>query len=193
MRTFLLFLTLVVSLPLTAQKSKNGDTLPQGFFDTSRIEITSKISFPFCSKLYPLPRDCKGNLPPNCCGYSTSLNNNTKFLEYGFVSCNNGSNLTWYYYGSIESAKAGIENILPQYKKQQKNFTLKKIKCMVMNKETDAYLLEMEPLHGYKTYHLLTCGSYNGYTFSLEYRSINPITTNENIQPFIRPILRLED
>jgi hypothetical protein len=192
MRNFFMFFMLVGSLSSLAQSSKPGDTLRPGIYDTMRIEISSTTSFPFCSNLYKLPRDCNDNMPPNCCSYSTSLEKNEKISRYGSVSCGNGSSLFWYYYGSLGSAKQDTDGVLPQWKGQQKELNIQNIKCMVMGKEMEAYMVEMVSFQDHKSYILLTYGTYNGYIFTLQYHSMKKISSNEDIQPFLREIIRFQ-
>ena len=193
MRTCLIIFILFCFSRSFAQIAKSGDSLQNGFYDTSSIEIQGTKVFPFCSILYKLPRECADNLPTNnCCGYNTSLRNGQKLADWGYVSCHNGSVLSWTYYSSLESAKKDAENIIPQWRKQQKELKVEKIKCYVMETETESYNIEMESFTGHKSYALLTYGSYNGYSFTLEYRSQNKITSNTNIQEFLKPILRLK-
>lgn len=177
----------------TGQANFKGDTLRSGIYDTTSIEISSKVKFPFCGTLYDLPREnCNGNLPPNCCGYSTSLQKGQKTASWGYVSCYNGSSFTWNYSGSLGSARNSFEDIPRQLKNQQKNFSQKKIRCLVYNTETEAYLLEQESYQGNKDYLLTTYGSHNGFYFYLEYRSMNKIISSKDIQPVFRQILQIK-
>lgn len=168
-----------------------GDTLLPGSYDTVRIELESKISFPFCSEIYQIPRECGINYPPNCCTYTTSLYRNEKTVNTGFVSCGNGSSLSWNYSSSLETAKHNYESIPGQWEKQQNKFKKSKLKCLILGKESEAYLIEREFSAGNVNYTLITYGTHSGYNFLLQYSSSNKITTNEDIQPFLRPIIRL--
>lgn len=193
MRTCLIICILFCFSRSFAQSATSGDSLQKGFYDTSSIEIQGTKVFPFCSNLYKLPRECTDNLPTNnCCGYNTSLKQGQKLAEWGYVSCHNGSVLSWTYYSSLEGAKKDAENIIPQWKNQQKEIKVEKLKCVVMGTETESYNIEMESFTGRKSYALLTYGTHNGYSFTLEYRSLNKITLNNNIQEFLQPILRLK-
>jgi hypothetical protein len=188
---FILFCNMFCSISF-GQISIVGDTLVSNVYDTTKIEIRSLICFPFCSNTYSLPRDCHGNNPPNCCSYSTSLRNNQKIAEWGYVSCYNGSSFTWHYSTTLENAKSTFEDIPTQIEKQQKKFLKKSVKCLIYNKEAEAYILEQESYQGYKSYTLTTYGSYNGFNFYLEYHSNKEINSTENIQPVFRQILRIQ-
>jgi len=192
MRTLLILLVTLCALQSPALCQKKGDTLPPGVFDTVSIEIQSKAFFPFCAKLYSIPRDCGKNMPPECCSYSTYLRQNDKVAGDGHVSCGNGSMLSWFYFESVEIARQSTEGVPPQMKNQHKQFSVTKIKCLVMGQEADGFMTEAESFTGYKSYVLYTYGSHNGYSFSLQYHSMNRIITNEDIQPFIREILWLD-
>ena len=193
MRTCLIMLLVFSCATSFAQGIKSGDALQNGFYDTISIEIQGTKVFPFCGNLYQLPRECSENLPTNnCCGYNTSIRKGQKLADWGYVNCHNGSVLSWTYYSSLAGAQKDADNFLPQWKKQQKELKVEKIKCYVMGTETESYDIEMESLTGYKSYVLLTYGTHNGYSFTLEYRSLQKITSDNNIQAFLQPILRLK-
>lgn len=174
------------------QASIKGDTLNPGTYDTTSIEIRSGTSFPFCGTTYPVPREnCSENLPANCCSYSTSLSNHQKEASWGYVSCYNGSSFTWHYNSSIGNAKNTFEDVPQQLEKQQKSFSRKKIKCVVYNQETDAYLMTQESFEGHKSYLLTTYGTHNGFYFYLEYHSLQEIKSTEDLQPVFRQILTI--
>lgn len=175
------------------QVSIKGDTLTYRVYDTTNIEIGSIAYFPFCSNSYSLPREnCNGNYPPNCCSYSTSLTKNQKIANWGYVSCYNGSSFNWQYSTSLGSVRNTFEDIPGQMEKQQKAFSKKSIKCFIYNEEAEAYIFEQESYQGYKSYTLTTYGTHNGFYFYLEYHSNKEISSNEDIQPVFRQILRIK-
>jgi hypothetical protein len=168
-----------------------GDKLKHGAYDTLNIEIQSLVSFQFCSETYTLPRDCDGNYPPNCCTYSTSLYKGENLARHGFVSCYNGSSLSWSYFQTPDIAKQNAENFLPQLENQMKKFKQTPIKLFVMNKESNGFVVETETLQGFVNYYIITHGTHNGFNFSLQYSSAKKINTTEDLQPVIRQIIRL--
>ncbi len=175
------------------QASFKGDSLSSRVYDTTSIEISSKVYFPFCGTVYDLPREnCNGNLPPNCCAYSTSLQKGQKTASWGYVTCYNGSSFTWQYNSSMESVRNSFEDIPRQIKNQQKSFSQKKIKVLIYGIETDAYLIEQETFKDDTSYLLTTYGSHNGFYFYLEYHSMNKIVSSEDIQPVFRQILQIK-
>ena len=180
-----------VSVICFGQLPDVGDSLKHGAYDTLSIEIQSKIVFQFCSETYTIPRDCDGDYPPNCCSYSTSLYKGENRSRHGNVSCYNGSSLSWTYFQTPDIAKQNVENFLPQVEKQMKKFISTPIKIFVMNKETNGYLVETETLQGFVGYILITHGTYNGFNFSIQYRSIKKINSTEDLQPVVRQIMKL--
>ena len=191
---FFIFTILVTTSHCIAQNHEKikGDTLLPGTYDTVRIELESKISFPFCSEIYKIPRECNINLPPNCCTYRTSPYKNEKTLNTGSVSCSNGSSLYWHYSSSLETAKHNFENMSGQWEKQQKNSKKTKIKCLILGKETEAYLIENVLSTGQFSYTLIAYGTHKGYNFLLQYNSFNNTDSNKDIQPFLHPIIKFK-
>lgn len=193
MRVTLSFLCNLICFFCFGQASKMGDNLTSRVYDTTRIEISSKVYFPFCANIYTIPREnCEGNYPSNCCSYSTSVQKNNKISDWGYVSCYDGSSFSWNYNTSLKNLKYSFEDIPKQLESQYKTFTKKLIKCFIYNTEAEAYLLEGENFNGHKDYRLTTYGSYNGFSFSLEYRSLKKISSSEDIQPVFRQILRIK-
>ena len=193
MRVALVFLCSIIYSFCFGQDSTAGDTLTSRPYDTASIEIRSTLYFPFCSNIYNLPREnCNGNYPPNCCSYSTTLSKNSKIADWGYVSCYNGSSFNWSYRNSLFNVKHIFEDVPKQLEKQYKKFSKRPIKCFIYNVESDGYILEQETYQGYKSYTLTTYGSHNGFNFYLEYRSSKEISSNEDIQPVFRQILRIK-
>ena len=170
-----------------------GDTLNNKLYDTLRIELESKVIFPFCSNTYQIPRDCDKPYPPNCCTYSTNMYNGQKVATYGNISCLNGSSLIWYYISKIEDARRFMENMVQQLKPQFKTFKQTVIKCEVLGQETMGYLLESETTTGYKSNRIITVGNCNGYTVYLEYSTSSKLSSNLDIQPIIKQILKFKE
>jgi hypothetical protein len=169
-----------------------GDSLNSRVYDTLSITVGSNIYFPFCGAVYTLPRDCNGNQPPNCCIYETSVQKNQKQADWGYVSCYNGSSFHWYYTNSLVNAGNQLEEMTRQIKKQQKTYKEQKIKCQVFDTETEARVLELESLQGYKSYLLASYGTHNGYYFYIEYWSSAKIVSTADLQPVFRQILQLK-
>ncbi|HBI00049.1 MAG TPA: hypothetical protein DDY18_00320 [Flavobacterium sp.] len=192
MRLIFIFVSVLIYKLSFGQISIVGDTLKPGVYDTIQIEIKSVISFPFCSNNYKLPRECEGDFPTKCCSYSTYLQKDEKTSTSGFVSCENGSSLSWFYNASLEDAKLNFESIPTQWEKQQKTFLKRPIKCFVFDKQVDGYIIEQETYQGNKYYTLITYGSKNGFYFLLKYHSQYKITCNEDIQPVFRQFLRVQ-
>lgn len=190
------FLIIVILLQCTfssfSQKVKLGDSILSGNYDTTRIEIISKKSFPFCSQTYLIPRECNDAPYANCCTYMASLSKNEKVTRTGSVSCQNGSILIWDYEWSTESAKQEIENRISYMQKQQIKCKVSKVKCLVMGKESEGYSIESEYSQGHKSYELLSYGSHNGYFFILDYRTVYKLNSNEDIQPFFQNFVQMK-
>ncbi len=193
--TLIIFIFISSSSISVAQSNLKikGDTLIAGTYDTVRIELESRISFPFCSEIYQLPQGCNINLAPNCCRYRTSPYRNEKIITNGSVSCSNGSNLSWNYFRTLEDAKFNFESIPNQWEKQNKTVKKIKLNCLILNKEAYAYLIDSENLNGNHSYVLLAYGTHKGYNFLLEFITLKKIESNEDIQSFLYPIIKLKE
>src|ERR1035437_1431857 len=102
-----------------------GDTLNNKLYDTLRIELESKVIFPFCSNTYQIPRDCDKPYPPNCCTYSTNMYKGQKVATDGNISCFNGSSLIWHYISKIEDAKRFMETMVNKLNHNLKHLSKK--------------------------------------------------------------------
>jgi len=205
MRQLVFFILLLCSNICFSQTSPLGDNLTVSTFDTvkvyyeddaRRIKIESKSQFPFCSRIYKIPKECYSRDSSNCCKYSTDKYEFQETACIGSLNClnafTNGYSLNWFYTENISEAKRVTENTCKQLEEQSLSFKKKIVKCYILNKETEGYLYELTVNGNIKLYKLLSYGNYNQYNFTLDYFTLSPITDSNDIPTALREIIRFE-
>ncbi len=197
-----LILSIYVNVCLS-QVFPPGDSLTISTYDTSRIYLEnttrrfvleSSNQFPFCSKVYKVPKECNSANKDYCCKFSTDVYEVQKTISLGSLDCfnaiKNGYNLTWFYSNNIADAKSFTESECRHIEQDSLSYKKRVIKCYIMGKEAIGYLYERTLKENLILNSFYVYASYNQYNFSLTYSTIGKWDDSIDTPIAIREILR---
>jgi hypothetical protein len=176
-----------------SQGVKGQDTIPEPIYDTTSIRFESKNSFYFCSKLYKIPRECSEiyfDDFDNCCTFSTELGKWNRTIRHGFLTCEDGTSLSWQYYDSMAIAKMNFDNYPIQMKKQMKSFTKTKIKFFLCGIEVECYKQFNITSNNYSFVEYSFCGEINGQPLTGTLRMKKEIESSKKISKLFQQLVK---
>ena len=178
---------------LFAQSINTSDSIEKPIYDTTTtINLKSKNSFYFCSKLYKIPRDCNNTDQSNCCYFEKDIYTSNLIPEHGRLNCYNGTSLSWTYVVSETVAKQNTEGYIPQIEKQMKKTIKSNIKVSICGKEVDAYKVAYTTFQDHMFYEIVFYATIKGQSVYLQLYSMNEIKSNDDLSQAFRQLISIK-
>lgn len=186
-----LFFT-ILAIPGFAQQVNDSIVIP--VYDTTSVNISlrSRNYFPFCSKIYKIPKVSNRQDQSLCCFYETNIIKGETTSMGGQLSCNDGTSLFWIYHDKHEYAKESWKRMAIQQKEQSISYTQVLIKCFLVDQEVEAYLLSFELRSGQKVKEIIAYGTINGQSMVVTFMTLKKLSCNDDIPETFRPFIKLE-
>ena len=190
MREIFCLVSILIPTFLFAQQAIDTSSIEEPKYDTTSIEIRSKNSFYFCSKLYKIVRDCDKKSPSNCCNFYAQIHLREESPRSGELACDEGTSLYWTYHKTEGEAKSTFNNYPTQIKRQMKKFEQDRIKLSISNQEAIAYKISFTSPQGFKGYEIIGYTTVNGQPVLVRFMSDKEPTSSTKIPPVFQQILQ---
>lgn len=175
------------------QTSENSDMISPPIYDTTSLEIRSKNSFYFLSKLFAIPKNCDNKHESDCCTFSAYISKLDKGRFQSQLSCSNGTTLIWTMYDSEEMAKQSFETSLSsriQMKKEFKKFKQEEVDFFVFNNKVKAYRQDFTTKDGHAYFEYKFYGTVNGQNFSGSLMLLNKRKSSKELNQLFQQLVK---
>ncbi len=184
---FLILITFNAAI-VCAQQTKQPEQLKPPVYDTVSIQLTSRNSFLFCDKVYPIESGCCTTSDISYCHFDTQKNSVDYGYQTGHLKGHDGTSFS-FNTQSTKQDKSGFDDYERNKKTQTKKYSFVKMKVTILGQEVAAYRTNFTSKQGYDFEEIVFFAEINGKYTMCTLMLNNKEKTSTELLPMFQQII----